>query len=144
MGSMSVSSSNVFLFSILLGMIISIIYDFFKIINFINHKNNKIIFFSDIFFMFIAALISFLYILASNYGIFRIYILFGELIGFIIYRYTLGNLFYNLVISILKFTTKIYRRIIKLLMNIFNKIYYYISKLILKKFHNKNNNQNEL
>ncbi len=135
MGLINVSSSTVFIFSILLGVIISVIFDFFMLFNFINKKNRKIIFFSDISFMCIAAILSFLYLLAANYGIFRLYIIIGEAIGFILHRYTLGKLTFKLIKSIYLLISKFYRKIIvqkvvKVFVSIANRIYEYIMKTI--------------
>lgn len=86
-----ISPIYMFLFSILLGLILSIIFDFFKIINFTFEFNNIIIFIQDILYFGISGVITFIFLLAFNNGKFSFFIILGEIIGWTIWHLSLGN-----------------------------------------------------
>ena len=79
--------SQAFLYSLLFGVGLGMLYGIFK---FISTKTAVII--ADIIFMLIASIALFLYSLAMLYGYVRIYIVFGALCGFLAYRFSLGKL----------------------------------------------------
>lgn len=74
--------SQAFLYSLLFGVGLGMLYGIFKFIRvaFLSTKTAVII--ADIIFMLIASIALFLYSLAMLYGYVRIYIVFGALCGF--------------------------------------------------------------
>lgn len=84
--------SQAFLYSLLFGVGLGMLYGIFKFIRvaFLSTKTAVII--ADIIFMLIASVALFLYSLAMLYGYVRIYIVFGALCGFLAYRFSLGKL----------------------------------------------------
>ncbi len=84
--------SQAFLYSLLFGVGLGMLYGIFKFIRvaFLSTKTAVII--ADIIFMLIASIALFLYSLAMLYGYVRIYIVFGALCGFLAYRFSLGKL----------------------------------------------------
>ena len=81
--------SQAFLYSLLFGVGLGMLYGIFKFIRvaFLSTKTAVII--ADIIFMLIASVALFLYSLAMLYGYVRIYIVFGALCGFLAYRFSL-------------------------------------------------------
>lgn len=110
MGLINVSSINVGLYSIVLGVLLSVIYDFFAV--FIDlSKNKKIIFVLDLTFMFICSVLTYLYLIGVNFGVFRAFVIFGELIGFVLYRISLGKLTVKLNQAILNFIFRVCKKL---------------------------------
>lgn len=116
----------VFLYSILLGVILSVIYEVIRIMRVwgINKLHQLVI--SDCVFMIFCGFITFLFALAFSRGYVRFYIYIGEAIGFVLYRYTIGELtarLYSPIIfgikKILDFICKVFKKLSeKLLINV--------------------------
>mgnify|MGYP000958913911 FL=1 len=135
--------SQAFLYSLLLGVALGILYEAFKFIRtaFLSTKPAVII--SDIAFMIVASLALFFYSLAMLYGYVRIYVVFGALCGFAAYRFSLGKLISRIYCPIInalnvankKIRTK-FKKITEKLLKIGNNILYNIGKKIYT-FRNK-------
>ncbi len=80
----------IFLFSCLLGGCIGAVYDVFRIIRFAFFHRRWVVFIEDCIFVFIAALFTFLFSVRHLNGFFRIFVVAGEILGFIIYYFTVG------------------------------------------------------
>ncbi len=85
----------IFIFSCILGVVLGIIYDCFRIARMIINPRNIFIFFQDIVYFLLSALITFLFVLMFNDGESRFYILAGEGIGWIVYHLTFGEVVYR-------------------------------------------------
>ena len=85
----------IFMFSCILGIILGIIYDCFRIVRMMINPRNIFIFFQDIVYFLLSALITFLFVLMFNDGESRFYILAGEGIGWIVYHITFGEWVYR-------------------------------------------------
>lgn len=129
--------SQAFMYSLLLGAALGILYGVFKFIRtaFLSTKTAVII--SDIAFMIVASLALFFYSLAMLYGYVRIYVVFGALCGFTAYRFSLGKLISRIYCPIInalnvankKIRTK-FKKITEKLLKIGNNILYNIGKKI--------------
>ena len=129
--------SQAFLYSLLLGAALGILYGAFKFIRtaFLSTKPAVII--SDIAFMIVASLALFFYSLAMLYSYVRIYVVFGALCGFAAYRFSLGKLISRIYCPIInalnvankKIRTK-FKKITEKLLKIGNNILYNIDKKI--------------
>jgi spore cortex biosynthesis protein YabQ len=86
----------------LLGVILSVFFDFFMIINKLLKLDRVRVFFSDILFFIFAGLITFLFTIAFNNGEIRFYIMFGELLGAFIYRFLVRNTVIESTVKFLK------------------------------------------
>lgn len=113
--------STAFLYSILLGAALGVVYGPFKAARLAFFSSRASVIISDIIFMLLSTLSVFFFSLATLYGCVRIYVLIGALAGFLLYRNTLGRI-----------TSAIYCPIIALLKKISAKI-----RIILKNFTKK-------
>ena len=77
MGTMVTSQITIFLFAMLLGAFLSLFFDGFRIMNAVLKVNLKRIFFEDVIYFVLSAIITFTYILVMNSGEIR-FILFWE------------------------------------------------------------------
>lgn len=129
--------SQAFLYSLLFGVGLGMLYGVFKFIRvaFLSTKTAVII--ADIFFMLIASIALLLYSLAMLYGYVRIYIVFGALCGFLAYRFSLGKLISRIYCPLIKAINVIiqkiktkFKKITKKLLKSSNNILYNMSKKI--------------
>ncbi len=107
--------------SIMMGIIFSIIYDFFQVFISLSKQNDMKIFIADILFWIIVSNLMFLFLLATNYGVFRFYILFTATIGFFLYRVSIGCMTVNILKKLFHIISKLYRRLIAELLMAFIK-----------------------
>ncbi|MDQ5983804.1 MAG: hypothetical protein RUMPE_00833 [Eubacteriales bacterium SKADARSKE-1] len=104
-----------FFFSVIFGAILGIILDIFKIIGVIFRFSEKKIFWRDIIYFSLIGVLSFLFIVAVNMGELRVYIIAGELVGWIIYHFTLGNKVVKKATLIINFFKKSFLKILLML-----------------------------
>lgn len=110
MDTMVTSQIIIFLFSMLLGAFLSLVFDGFRISNAVLKVNLKRIFFEDVIYFILSAIITFTYILVVNSGEIRVYIILGEALGWIIYRFTIGKFVYKIILTVVTFFIKWFSR----------------------------------
>lgn len=137
------TQTNAFLYSFLLGVGLGAIYGLFKVVRvtFLSGKISVII--CDVIYMLIVCLSLFFYSLAMLYGFIRFYVIAGVLVGFILYRMTIGRLLFRVYEPFVAFAKKILRKITtkfkiysKKLLKILYKILYN-SNIKISTFRNK-------
>lgn len=99
-----------FLFSLLFGVILSALYDFVVVLRLLGFKKLWQTITFDILYMFMCAVLTVLFAMPFNKGEVRYFVLFGEIIGFFVHRYTLGGV-----------SEKIYSKIIRIIRVIIEK-----------------------
>ncbi len=128
-----IQQSIAFLYSLLIGVVLGIVYEVFKILRlgFCNKKQS--VFILDLIYMLIASLSLFIFSIAFLQGYTRIYLFFGCFIGLIIFKVTLGRMFSKIycpiILMIKKISHKIqciFKKITKKLLKISHKILYNI------------------
>lgn len=82
----------VFLQACLLGAVLALLYDCFRISRIAFRTPAGVLFFEDLLFFIICAVVTFVFMLSTVDGKIRFFILIGELIGGVVYRLTLGYL----------------------------------------------------
>ncbi len=81
-----------FLYAVIFGAMLGIVYDFFRIIRNVIRHNVAAVSTEDVIFWIGTAVSSFMAVLFFNDGILRMYMILGGLAGCIIYRFTLSRL----------------------------------------------------
>lgn len=125
-----------FLYSILLGIIIAILYDFLRLFRKIIYKNLKPkLYISDILIFIFAAFLIVIFTVIFGFGVIRIYSILGAFLGFVIYINSIGlitfkvedflvQIFYKLVsffvVKPTLFLLKVLKKIKYILYNILN------------------------
>ena len=84
-----------FLFNILCGVCFGLFYEAFRFSR-LFFSNKMLIIIEDAVFFSLIGLFSFYLALKSSFGYHRVYLIIGQLIGFILYYFTFGILFYNI------------------------------------------------
>lgn len=111
-----------FLFSLLFGVILSFMYDVIRVLRFIGLNKLWQIIVGDIFYFTLCAFLTVLFALPFNNGSVRYFVLLGEAVGFIVYRFTLGeymSVFYCFIIRVFR---KIFVKSLKILEFFSNKV----------------------
>lgn len=106
-----ISQISFFLVSAVVGVALSLFFDVFRVINIILKFSTKRIFFEDVTYFVLCAVMTFMYLLVVAQGEIRFYIIVGETIGWLIYRFTIGRLIYRCLFSVVKFGQKIAAKI---------------------------------
>lgn len=140
----SSSQYTCFIYSMILGVELGLIYDFFKIDRIVFKRKSFFVFLQDILFWLIAAFEFFSFSVVFSNGQIRGYLLLGSILGFFIYRLTFSKII-NLIIIPLKRLKNILK---KFYLNFINKIVYYTEnitnkvKIFIKKFFTSKNEKN--
>lgn len=87
-----------FLYACLLGAGLGILYDVFRLLRLLLFKNRVVVFLEDLLFSAMCTLATLAFLVEFCSGRVRVYALLGELLGFILYHFTVGEL----VIRVLK------------------------------------------
>lgn len=138
--------------SCLLGIGLGLLYDVFRIIRIAVKTNSIIIFIEDIIYFIIVAVITFIFMIIQTEGQMRVFILFGELIGAILYYFTFGFVIIRVANKIIKFVKMIFSKlfkyfilpILKLIYVLYKSLYNFIFKINLKIKKVKENNKYNL
>ena len=102
-----ISQISFFLVSAVIGAALSLLFDVFRVINIILRFNTKRIFFEDVTYFILCAVMTFMYLLVVAQGEIRFYIIVGETVGWLIYRFSIGRLIYKCLFSTVEFGHKI-------------------------------------
>lgn len=119
-----------FLLSCLLGVGLGALYDVFRILRLAFWHGKIIIGIQDILFFALAAVSSFLFMLFRCEGQLRFYVLLGELLGFIVYYFTVGFLVIRMSKCIIHWIKKILFFLYKIFIRPFVKLFIFISRKI--------------
>ena len=87
-----------FLYACLLGAGLGVLYDVFRLLRLLLFKNRVAIFLEDLLFSAMCTLVTLAFLVEFCSGRVRVYALLGELLGFFLYHFTVGEL----VIRVLK------------------------------------------
>ena len=100
-----------FFYAVTLGIIISVLFDFFRTIRISYKHNNIFVFIEDIVFFLISTFLTFMFLMARCNGEFRTYVISAILIGFFIYRITLSKIILPTSVIITKFFIRLFGKI---------------------------------
>jgi len=99
----SISQYTSFLYAIFMGNALGVIYDIFSIDRALFKRTVIFVFFQDILFWVISAFAFFSFSVVFANGQLRGYLLFGTLLGFLLFKLTISRLFWLLVRPFKKF-----------------------------------------
>lgn len=123
----------IFLYSCLLGCGLAVVYDLFRILRLAFPGGKVAVFIEDGLFVVIATLATFVFCVNFCNGYFRVFVAIGEILGFILYYFTLGVLVFRAARSIINGIKAVlrflYRIFVKPVVRFFKYIYTKIKKL---------------
>lgn len=106
------SQAYVFLCSIIGGMAIALVYDFFRIFRKAVKTGSLVTYFQDLLYWIIAAVILFLTFFYSNDGELRVYLFIGAFLGVVLYSLLFSKIIMNSSLFIIKIVTQILKALI--------------------------------
>ncbi len=130
------SQVNIFLYSIFGGLLIGLIFDLFRIKRKAIKTGRILLFFEDLFFWLLVAMVMFSVVYYSNDGEIRGFIFLGTLLGVVLYGLLLSRAVMKSSMAIISVTVKIFQLVCKILsfpIKIFLKLMSAPSKYAAKK-----------
>lgn len=109
-----------FLWSLVLGVALGVLYDLIRAVRMVLRAGKIHVLISDILFFAVCGVITSLFSLPFNKGDVRVFILFGEAVGFLAYRITLGSVMGKVYAFFAKKIRSFVQKIRKILQIFFN------------------------
>jgi len=137
---MAQNQAYLFLVFSLTGVVIGVLFDFFRILRRTIKTSNIITYIEDVLFWILTGLLVLYNIWYFNNGEIRIFMFLAIILGVLIYMSTLSNVLIKIFTKVLQVTIKVLELPFKTILSIFRKIITAISPLfakITKKFTNK-------
>lgn len=122
------SQEEVFLLFFIIGLIIGLIFDFFKVLRKAFKTSDLITFIEDLLFLFMSGSLIVFGIIKLNSGEVRFYLFLGMLFGILIYSLTISKLYVIILYEFVRICKKIVMFIIQMFRNIFKFIFKQIKK----------------
>lgn len=120
-----------FLYSIVLGIVVAVIFECVVALISLGLKSKIVIFILDTAFFITTAILTFMFSLSFSNGVIRIYTVFGEIAGFVIFRLTLArvlkHIYKYLHLFLSKFIKK-FKKFIKKVLKAVTDLLYNIKK----------------
>lgn len=101
------AQTQMFLLSCGFGFLLGLLYDVFRLVRMAFFSQKIVVFFQDILYFTVCGCLTFLFALTMNYGEIRGYVLLGEVLGWIIYYYSLGAMIFQASTAIVKALKKV-------------------------------------
>ena len=89
------AQTQMFLLSCGFGFLLGLLYDVFRIFRMAFFKQKAVVFIQDVLYFAVCGCLTFLFCLTMNYGEIRGYVLLGEVLGWIVYYFSLGAMVFQ-------------------------------------------------
>lgn len=122
--------TQLFFYSCIIGILLGVIYDFFRVFRIVFPHNSFLVMLEDIIFSLIYIIIIVAFTSAFARGEFRMFYIFGNILGFILYFFTLGRI---LLLSIRKLLS-LFKSVILFILKPFFLLYITMRKKLQGKF----------
>lgn len=124
------AQTRIFLFSIGFGFLLGILYDVFRTVRIVISESKGFVLFMDLLYFLVCTFLNFCYILTVDYGKIRFYIVFAEILGWLIYYFSFGAV----AIRFSRFVSKAIRSFAKMIFKPFGYVFKKIKNLYYKIF----------
>lgn len=114
------SQEEIFLLFFIIGIIIGLIFDFFKVLRKSFKTSDIVTFVQDVIFLLISGTLIIFSIIKLNGGEVRFYLFLGIFFGILIYSLTISNLYVIILYEIVKICKKVFAFFSKIFFIIFN------------------------
>jgi len=127
-------TNQAYLFFIFLinGIIIGLLFDFFRILRRSFKTNNIITYIEDILFWILTGIILLYSIFIFNNGEIRLYLFLGVMLGIIIYMLTISTFIININVKFIKFLKTVINKVVHIILIPFNFVYNLMKKIFIK------------
>ena len=137
------AQTEIFLLSLGFGFLLGILYDVFRTLRLVISNSAGFTVFADIMYFLLCAFLVFCFNLVVDNGKIRLYVLLGDLLGWLIYYFSFGEISVKISNSIIAFVKRIFRAVsipLRRLKNRINRKFgksASFSKKIIRKFNKK-------
>lgn len=121
-----------FFISCIFGIGYCIFYDIFRSLRKVKKHSAIVVFLEDIIYFSIIGIVTFLLQLAFSAGEIRLYLLFGILLGFIVWNFTVSKFLIMILVFLIKYIMKTFKVAYIFLDKIFKQLSAFIDKIGLK------------
>lgn len=121
-----------FLVSFGFGFILGILYDIFFIVRLLISKSKTALIISDMLYVAVASVLSFSMFLVVTDGEVRMYVIFGELLGFLVYYFSAGVFVNRVSEKIITFLRRFFTSLFKIISAPFKWIFRFTHKIFAK------------
>lgn len=125
------------------GFVLGALYDLFRIWRILFRSGRRAVFFQDVFYLFLASLLTFLLSLSVSLGEVRFYLVAGEVAGWLLYYFSVGFVTVRFFRFAVKFLERFFfaplEKLLLALWNILKKIAVFFVKFIKKVFSKRKN-----
>jgi spore cortex biosynthesis protein YabQ len=115
--------TEIFFYSLGFGFLLGILYDVFRILRLIISRSKAFVLFMDLLYFAVCSLLIFCFMLVADSGKVRLYTAGGQLIGWLIYYFSLGTVAIRLTNGVTAFLRRIIRRIFGKVRKLFAKVW---------------------
>lgn len=119
-----------FLSCLLIGALLGILYDIIRTVRSLLPHKNFFVALEDFLFIFIWAIQLMVFAMEQGRGVLRFYFFLGNIIGFAVYHFTIGNL----IISVVRKTAEAIKKFLKILFSPFVRFFAFLRQILLKLF----------
>ncbi|MBO4694109.1 MAG: spore cortex biosynthesis protein YabQ [Clostridia bacterium] len=103
------------LYSLVLGAVLCVFYDVFRAARKTGVNSFLSVFITDIIFWLVSTVIVFLFLISTTNGEIRGYVILFSILGFLIYRFTIGRVLFYALCRVLKLLSRVWRGFSRLL-----------------------------
>ena len=121
-----------FVLSIGLGFLFCLLYDILRVFHKLWLKGFFEVLVSDILFWFVLSVVTFCFLIIRCQGSVRVYVIFGQTLGFVVARITVSKLFMRLLTAIFTIISKCFNRFFGMMGEFLSKCEIFLKKLLNK------------
>lgn len=129
MGKFLVQETILFFYACILGAFLGLIFDLFRIFRMAVKCGTVWVFIQDILYFSIITFVTFIFLLSYNDGRFRMFILVGELMGSVLYFFSVSIIILKSSKLIINTTKRVFAVLLKPFNKIYDKVYTKISNV---------------
>lgn len=105
--------TRIFLYALGFGFLLGILYDVFRTLRLIISRSRGFVFFMDLLYFALCAFLTFCFIMVIDSGRVRIYVAAGEILGWLIYYFSLGTIAVRLSNAVISLFRRMFSAILK-------------------------------
>lgn len=129
---MSLQQAYLFYIFLLTGLLIGIIFDFFRILRKSFNHSNFITIIQDLIFFIITSILVIFVLFKYNNGVVRSYVIIGIFCGLLIYFGLFSKIFVKINVKIIEFIKSVFSFLLKIVLYPFKLIHILLKKTLLK------------
>lgn len=117
------AQTRIFFYALGFGFMLGILYDAFRTFRLIVSNSKTFAFISDIVYFSLVSFFTFCFIMVVDSGKVRLYVFFGEILGWLIWYFSFGAIALRFTNAVTRFCKKVFGAVARPIKRIFNRIY---------------------